>query len=81
MASRSAAAAALLLKARSLTTQGPRAPVPQHSDGLLLRRRIALAADRDRLMALLDEKRIAHSFGSCVPIFQARNNQRGFWGR
>ena len=72
------------MKARSLTTaatQGPRAPVPQHSDGLLLRRRIALAADRDRLMALLDEKRIAHSFGSCVPIFQARNNQRGFWGR
>ena len=63
-------------KARSFTTrvamQGPRAPVSPlgGGDGILLRRRVDSEADRAALMALLDDKRIAHSFGTCVPIFQ-----------
>ena len=62
-------------KARSFTThvaQGPRAPVSPlgGGDGILLRRRVDSEADRAALMAMLDDKRIAHSFGTCVPIFQ-----------
>ena len=64
-------------KARSFTTrawrmQGPRAPVSpvDGGDGILLRRRVDSEADKATLMALLDDKRIAHSFGTCVPIFQ-----------
>ena len=41
-------------------------------EGILLRRRIDFGADKEILMSLLDEKRIAHSFGTCVPIFQGR---------
>ena len=62
-------------KARSfnfIRTQGPRAPVSPDGDGILLRRRIDFGADKEILMSLLDEKRIAHSFGTCVPIFQGR---------
>ena len=43
---------------------------PDGGDGILLRRRIDFEADKEILMSLLDEKRIAHSFGTCVPIFQ-----------
>ena len=52
--------------------QGPRAPVSPlgGGDGILLRRRVDSEADKAALMALLDDKRIAHSFGTCVPIFQ-----------
>ena len=39
-------------------------------DGILLRRRVDSEGDKAALMALLDDKRIAHSFGTCVPIFQ-----------
>ena len=70
-------------KARSFTTrvrrmQGPRAPVSpvDGGDGILLRRRVDSEADKAALMALLDDKRIAHSFGTCVPIFQGGTHRR-----
>ena len=57
---------------RVVAMQGPRAAVSPlgGGDGILLRRRVDSEADKAALMALLDDKRIAHSFGTCVPIFQ-----------